>query len=85
MAQFTSSFVVFLLLASCATLTDDERAERNYDREDELTLAKEEYERRSADCWRTGGTMQNLEYSAPRSKKLTAHDYRKVLCDRSRN
>ena len=85
MPQFTGSIVVFLLLASCATLTEDERAERMYDREDELTLAREDYERRSAECWRNGGTMQNLAYSTPGTRKLTAHDYRMVQCAKEWN
>ncbi len=80
MPQFTGSFVVFLLLASCATSTEDERAERMYDREDELTLAREAFERRSVDCRRRGGIMQNLEYSASRLRKRTAHDYRLAKC-----
>jgi hypothetical protein len=85
MPQFTGSFVVFLLLASCATSTEDERAERIYEREDELILAREEFERRSVECRRNGGMMQNLEYSASRSRKLTAHDYRKVQCVKQYN
>jgi len=85
MPQFTGSLVVFLLLASCATPTEDERAERKYDRADELTLAREEYERRSADCWKNGGTMQNFEYSTSRLRKLTAHDYRMMQCTKAWN
>ena len=53
--QFAGSFLVFLLLASCATSTEDERAERMFDREDELIVAREEFERRSVVCHGKGG------------------------------
>ena len=80
MPQITGSFVVFLLLVSCATLTEDERFERIYDREDELILAMEEFERRSMDCQRNGGVMENRTDSSSRLRKRTAHDYRMAQC-----
>ena len=80
MPQFTGCFVVFLLLASCATSTEDERAERMYDREDELILAMEEFERRSMDCQRNGGVMENRTDSSSKLRKRTAHDYRMAQC-----
>ncbi len=78
--QFAGSFVVFLLLASCATSTGDERAERMYDREDELILAREEFERRSVVCRRNGGVMENHTDSSSKLRKRTAHDYRMAQC-----
>ncbi len=80
MPQITGSFVVFLLLVSCATSTEDERAERMYDRKDELILAMEEFERRSMDCQRNGGVMENRTDSSSKLRKRTAHDYRMAQC-----
>ncbi len=80
MPQLTGAFVVFLLLASCATSTEDERAERMYDREDGLTLAREEYERRRVACQRHGGAMQIPKYSSSKLKQSAAHDYRMAQC-----
>ncbi len=78
--QFIGSIVVFLLLASCATSTEDEGAERMYDREDRLILAREEFERRSVDCRRNGGVMENRTDSSSKLRKRTAHDYRMAQC-----
>ena len=80
MPQITGSFVVFLLLVSCATSTEDERAERMYDRKDELILAMEEFERRNMDCQRNGGVMENRTDSSSKLRKRTAHDYRMAQC-----
>ena len=80
--QFAGSFVVFLLLASCATSTGDERAERIYDREDELILAREKFERRSVVCDWKGGYMENRTVLSAKLRKRTAHDYRMAQCVR---
>ncbi len=78
--QFAGSFVVFLLLASCATSTGDERAERMYDREDELIMAREDFERRSVVCHWKGGFMQHRTDSSSKLRTRTAHDYRMAQC-----
>ncbi len=78
--QFAGSFVVFLLLASCATPTGDERAERMYDQEEELILAREEFERKSVVCHRKGGWMEYRTVSSSKLRKRTAHDYRTAQC-----
>ena len=78
--QFAGSFVVFLLLASCATSTGDERAERMYDREDELILAREEFERKSVVCHRKDGLMEYRTTSSSKLRTRTAHDYRVAQC-----
>ncbi len=83
--QFAGSFVVFLLLASCATPTGDERAERMYDREDELIQAREDFERRSVVCQRNGGVMENRTDSSSKLRKRTAHDYTMAQCVKREN
>ncbi len=78
--QFAGTFVVFLLLASCATSTGDERAERMYDREEELTLAREEFERISVVCDSKGGMMEHRTASSSKLRTLTARDYKMAQC-----
>ena len=79
--QFAGSFVVFLLLASCATSTGDERAERMYDREEELIVAREEFERWSVACHRQGGLVENRTVSSSNlRKRRTVHDYKIRQC-----
>ena len=73
---------VVLLHASCVTLTDDERIQSQYDREDKLIVAREDYARRSADCRRNGGAMQITKRSLSRISKPTVHEYKFARCIR---
>ncbi len=64
--------LLFLLLCSCATLTEEERLEREdrrFEQEDRTIQAREEYYRRRDSCRRMGGTMQI------RARTLGKHDY----------
>ena len=72
--------IVFLLLSSCATLTEDERAEREYARENSLILAREEYQRRTVSCQKIGGMMQITRFSSSKFGAFTEREYRMALC-----
>ncbi len=57
--------LLFLLLCSCATLTEEER----FEREDRLIQARDEFYRQRDSCHRMGGTMQI------RARTLGKYDY----------
>ena len=70
--------VVFLLLASCATLTEEEQ----YAREDALILAREVYEVREQACNEVGGAMIINAGGQKLRKRITRQDYRSAICVR---
>ncbi len=70
--------VVFLFLASCATLTEEEQ----YARADKLTLAMEKYQRKVATCQAAGGAMM-ITFRGIKSKRgPTAFEYNSAQCVR---
>ncbi len=77
---FSVIAIVFLLLESCATLTEYERAEREYMRENSLVLAQEKFQRDAASCRQQGGVMLITKYSFSRLVKYTAHEYKTSRC-----
>ncbi len=74
--------VVHLLMASCAVLTEEERAAQEYEQTNRLILARESYERRSIDCQRNGGSMQIIKYNSSRFGKYSAQEYELAQCVR---
>ena len=64
---------VFVLLASCATLSDDQK----YERADRYLQARENFELQKISCSKAGGYMQ-ISYRI----KPTRHDYRYAKCVR---
>ena len=68
------------MLASCATLSDEQRVEQSYDRADKLILARESFRRRAAVCEQQGGVMQIKRYGSSRVGKITAHEYNAARC-----
>ncbi len=66
---------VFVLLASCATLTDEQK----YERADRFLQAREQYELNKISCRKAGGVIQMTRFSA---RKLTRHDYESATCVR---
>jgi hypothetical protein len=70
--------VVFLLLASCAVLTE----EQQYAREDALILARERYEVRQQACNEAGGVMFINTGGQKLRKRVTRHDYKSAVCVR---
>lgn len=76
LTTFSVFVVVFLMLASCATLTEAEK----YAREDRLVLATEKYQRNAAACAAVGGVM-TFNYTGVKSMKgPTAADYKRARC-----
>jgi len=77
---FSFIAIIFLLLSACATLTEDERAERRYERENSLVLAREEFERRKLDCMAAGGIIQITRYASTNLRRFTAREYQRAQC-----
>jgi len=77
---FVGILVLIPLLASCSTLSEDERAEKKYDREDKLILAREQFEREKRDCQSSGGSMKLRRYSGSKITKPDIMDYRSARC-----
>lgn len=79
---FTFSFIaiVFLLLSACVTLTEEERAERRYERQNRLVLAMENFERRKLSCSMAGGIIQITKYSSTKLGQFTASEYKMAQC-----
>ena len=67
-------------LAACAPLSEEQVLEREYDRENKLLVAREEYLRRRAACKQRGGVMQIDRYSSTRSQKFSAVEYKSAQC-----
>ncbi len=77
---FSVIAIVFLLLESCATFTEYERAEREYMRENSLVLAYEKFQRETTSCRQQGGAMLITKYSSSRLVNYTAHEYKTSQC-----
>ena len=69
--------VVFLMLTSCASVTEEEK----YERQDRLMVAIENYEKKAAACSAMGATMM-ITARATRIKayKYTRSDYEFAKC-----
>ncbi len=69
--------VVFLMLTSCATMTEQEK----YERQDRLVVAMENYELKAAACRAAGATVM-ITARATRIKayKYTRSDYESARC-----
>jgi hypothetical protein len=72
----------FFLLASCATVTESERDEKAYGREDREIEIKEDYDERAKKCQQDGGSMSaNKHYPSGLSRKSGGDlDYGTARC-----
>lgn len=77
---FSFIAIVFLLLSACVTLTEDERVERRYEYENNLILAKEQFERRKLSCRAAGGMIQITRYSSTKLGDFRAREYQRAQC-----
>lgn len=82
LSAFGALSIACFLLASCSTLTEAERIERQYEREDRLIVAREKFERVKAICRQDGGAIMISRFSSSRMGKFTAHDYDRAQCVR---
>ena len=69
--------VVFLMLISCASLTEAEQ----YVRENRLLLAMEEYQRRVSSCKAAGGVMVTQSQATGIKRKFNRLDYLFAKCN----
>jgi len=65
--------VLFLFLCSCASMTEEER----FEREDRLIIAREDFYRQKESCRKFGGTMQIRSRTLG---ELTYLDYKTARC-----
>ena len=72
--------IVFLQLAACVTLSEEERAEKEYMRANNLILAREQYHRRLVMCRANGGIMQITKFSNSKLGNFTAREYKMARC-----
>lgn len=77
---FSFIAIIFLLLSACVTLTEDERAERRYERQNRLILAMEDFEHRKLSCRAAGGIIQITRYSSTKLGQFTASEYKMAQC-----
>ncbi len=68
--------VVFLMLISCASLTEDEQ----YVRENRLLLAMEEYQRKDSSCKAARGVMVTQSQATRIKRKFNRFDYLFARC-----
>jgi aminoglycoside/choline kinase family phosphotransferase len=70
------------LLSACATPATDGVADKEYDKENELLLAKEDYEHRRQQCEKMRGVMTIPRYSTNSRQEHTASEYKMAQCRR---
>jgi len=81
LTTLTVFIVAILMLASCATITEDDQ----YVRSDRLMAALEEYEIKSAACKTAGATMMITGWATRiASYKHSRLDYKRAKCVRLR-
>ncbi len=68
--------LLLVLTINCANISEEDRLERRYERENRLILAREEFERREIGCRRSGGMMTIERHSI----EITEHEYRMARC-----
>jgi hypothetical protein len=72
--------ITFLLLASCATTTEDVRDESLYAREDKRIQAHDKFARRGLGCNKSGGAMQIRKPFPSRITRHNAYEYDTAEC-----
>ncbi len=70
------ALLLSVLMINCANISDEDRLERRYERENQLILAREAFERRKVSCRMAGGMMR-IER---RSREFDAYDYKMARC-----
>jgi len=78
----TELLLGLFLLSACATPSAEDLAEAEYNKEDALLLAKEDYERRREQCENVRGIMTIPRYGSSSRKEHTASEYKMAQCQR---
>ena len=78
---------VFVLPASCATLTDKQKQDKRYEREDRFVRAVDQFRLKKTACKNSGGViwMQRTMASKMPRPRYTRHDYESATCVRHGN
>ena len=76
---------VFVLSASCATLTDEQKQDKRYEREDRLVRAVEQFRAKQIVCKNSGGVIWMQFSTGLRAPRYTRHDYESASCVRHGN
>ena len=72
---------VFVLLASCATLTEEQK----YERADRLVQAREQFSLKEISCRNSGAKIVMRRSMASRLYRYSRHDYDSAECLYGRN
>ncbi len=70
------ALLLSVLMINCVNISEEDRLERRHERENQLILAREEFERRKVACRKAGGMM----VIERRSREFDAYDYRFAKC-----
>ncbi len=73
---------VFVLLASCATLTDEQKQDKRYEREDRFVQAVDQFRLKKIACRNSGGVIAMRKWMASRIPRHSRHDYESATCVR---
>jgi len=74
--------LVVCLVTACAVPTATEMADKEYDKENELILAREDYERRRDQCESMRGVMTIPRFGTTARQEHTASEYKMAQCQR---
>ncbi len=72
----------FVLSASCATLTDEQKQDKRYEREDRFVRAVDQFRSNRIACKNAGGVIAMQVTKASRKPRYTRHDYESTTCVR---
>ncbi len=75
---------VFVLSASCATLTDEQKQDKRYEREDRFVQAVDQLRLKKIACRNSGGVIWTQRTTASKNprRRYTRHDYESATCVR---
>ena len=73
---------VFVLSASCATLTDEQKQDKRYEREDRLVQAVDQFRSKQIACENSGGVIWTQLSTGLRTPRYTRREYESATCVR---
>ena len=73
---------VFVLSASCATLTDEQKQDKRYEREDRFVRAVDQFRLKKTACKNSGGVIWMQRTTGLRTPRYTRRQYESATCVR---